>query len=285
MSFSDVYFQKGHSHLVCEDYGMATAFESPQGHLALAVVSDGCSSSPMTDWGSRFLCQATRVTGDFEDGKSIIEKARSYQESLELPIQCLDATLLIAHETPDGDGQVFAYGDGAVTARRRDGTGYDSWVMSFDNSAPAYLSYLLNRGRWRDYKNYGVSQTVRHSPASAGGDFEEYKASAVPGDPFHLTFCRRTYDLVMVFSDGVESFQKSDGSPIPVADVLDYLVDLKVPRAGGVKRRVRSFLRKHCVTEGWSHYDDLGVGGVFLDPPPEDTKGVVTCDLKPEGTS
>ena len=48
MVYSDSYFKIGKTHLICQDYALHS-----EGHISL---SDGCSSSPNTDIGSRLLC-------------------------------------------------------------------------------------------------------------------------------------------------------------------------------------------------------------------------------------
>ena len=52
---TDAFFSIGKTHMVCQDY--ARSGTTRAGH-PYAIVCDGCSSSPDTDLGSRFLAMS-----------------------------------------------------------------------------------------------------------------------------------------------------------------------------------------------------------------------------------
>lgn len=268
MAIADVSFSIGKTHDVCQDYGVAD--DPRQSDLsesgAVAVVCDGCSSSQDTDMGARLLARSAILTRPF-DPEVVIQRANQYRTALELDQHALDATLLMARETPEGDAEVFVCGDGVVVARRRNGTGYDHWTLSFNLNAPEYLSYRLDAGRYAEYQKAGGGVLT------VGGrcpPVEDCLQARVQGVHFYHVFPKDLYDVVLVMSDGAESFQKRDGTrlvSVPLTEVLDQVLDLKVLTHGFLRRRMGKFLGKFCVTNGWQHYDDFAVGGLVLDPP------------------
>ena len=271
MTIADAHFTIGKTHEVCQDY--ATADDQGQSGLssmlAHAVVCDGCSSSPDTDWGARFLARAGASALQPFDALNVVRRADSYRKALELAPTALDATLLLIRETPQGDAEVTVCGDGVVVAQRRDGTGYAHWSLSFNNNAPAYLSYLLDLERLATYQKTGCGfLTVK------GDEYpvKEWDPAVPPplGIHFHKVFPRAKYDLVLVLSDGAESFWKREGTrfvPVPLADVLTQVLDFKTLTHGFIKRRVGRFLTKFCTENGWQHNDDFAVAGLVLDRP------------------
>lgn len=271
MAIADVSFSIGKTHDVCQDYGVAddpgqSGLSEPD---AVAVVCDGCSSSPDTDMGARLLARSAIITRPF-DPNAIIQRADQYRAALELDPHALDATLLMARETSESDAEVFVCGDGVVVARRRDGTGYDFWTLSFNLNAPEYLSYRLDTDRYAEYQKAGGGVLTVSGKCPPVGDCLQAR---VQGVHFSRVFPRAVYDVVLVMSDGAESFQKRDGTrlvPVPLTDVLDQVLDLKVLTPGFLRRRMGKFLGKFCVANGWQHYDDFAVGGLVLDPPEED---------------
>lgn len=266
MTVADSHFAIGKTHDVCQDYaiGEDPAQSGLNGSLALAIVCDGCSSSPDTDWGARFLARAAAMAFWPFNPLNVVQKANVFRQALQLQPQALDATLLMIRETKNGDAEVIVCGDGVVVARRRDGSGYDHWALSYSLNAPAYLTYLLDADRQASYLDCGGGiLTVTGSPYEAPEDIE-------PGVSFTRTFPRAEYDVVLVLSDGSESFQKREGTrfvPVPLTEVLDQVLDFKTLTHGFIKRRVIRFLGKFCHQNEWQHNDDLAVAGLVLDAP------------------
>ena len=81
------------------------------------------------------------------------------------------------------------------------------------------------------------------------------------------TFRREDTELVLLFSDGISSFQLKDGTPIPLEQVLDQVFDLKGFAGQFLTRRCTRFLQKFCAENGWQHADDFSVGGLHLGAP------------------
>lgn len=266
---SNAFYAIGSSHTVCQDYARAGITRSGRGlakERCFAVVSDGCSSSAHSDLGARFLTcaamHALEVYGDALDGNWVIGRAASAADQLGIDRGCLDATLLAAWEGEAGNVHVWAAGDGVVAAKRRDGR-IETWSID-DGGAPAYLSYLLKESRMRQYLREGYgARTITHT--LGGRETRMYAASGFT--PWTTTLDVADYEFVLVFSDGVESFQ-SDSAPTGVqlspGSVLEHLMALKSTRGEFLVRRCRRFLQKHCAQHMWKHLDDLGVAGIYL---------------------
>lgn len=304
-TISDSAFAIGYSHAVCEDYALHRWDEH------VAILSDGCSSSPDTDWGARLLCRAAlqevqearqrdKVFQELQaepdpvpdslkrffdlELVDIILKANEWRESLGLPSAVLDATLGLVRVTASQQIEVLLAGDGVVAARRRDGTGLDYWVVDCSLNAPTYLSYLVKQARDGEdldpmerfqKMGGGIRKVTACSPERLPTVEEDGVWSRLGTDnqqkddvenlALSWTFSPEGYDVVAVFSDGVESFMRPDGPtfrPVPVEEVLAELMDFKQLTVGFAERRLQRFLRKTCVSRGWKHYDDLSIAAV-----------------------
>lgn len=268
MTIADAHYTIGKTHEVCQDYAIAEDDVGP----ALVVVCDGCSSSPNTDWGARFLARAAAQSFDPFDPFEVIRRADHYRKSLELHPHALDATLLRAKETPTGDAEVNVCGDGVIVARRRDGSGYDHWNLSFSHNAPAYLSYLLDADRLAAYQQAGGGLLQVQGCPLPQVPFPDAVAPVPVGIYFRKVFSRVEYDVVLVMTDGATSFQRLEGTryvPVPLEDVIAQVLDFKTLTHGFLRRRIGRFLTKFCPQNGWQHYDDFSVAGLVLDPPKE----------------
>jgi hypothetical protein len=272
----------GKAHTVCEDYARDGVIPYTADRV-FAIVSDGCSSSQDTDFGSRFLTMAALPvlsTWDGVDPEGLlhptIERAREAALNLGLPTGGLDATLLVAHETKNHMINVVAAGDGWVLAQRWDGI-LESWEISMQG-APGYYSYRLDYKRFHDYLTLGYGErTVTHR---VNGEIQSVIKTlmAVPTErayePRELAFMKvfspETYRMVMVLSDGVQSFRNSETKQdIPLAEVLPHVVDIRNPTGAFLRRSHNWFLTKTCPKLGWQHTDDFGAAAIIVDPPVE----------------
>ena len=155
-----------------------------------------------------------------------------------------------------------------MAAKRRDG-GIESWTIDY-GGAPAYLSYLLDRQRYQLYAEEYGERTITHcldgEIQSTCVDSTQPSApdSGYGIRPWTRVLDPKLYELVLVLSDGAESFQSmSDGeSPLPV---LQHLMAIKSSQGSFLVRRCRRFLRRFCAQQGWQHTDDLGVAGIYLE--------------------
>lgn len=245
---ADAVFAIGKTHVVCQDY----AFSDGE----TVSLSDGCSSSPDTDFGARFLCrmwsQALRL--DFPW----------------LPSGAFDATLLTA--TVLGNSfYVQAWGDGVVIARRRDG----SWianVIEFPSGAPLYASYGVDQRRLDRYcAEFGTEKRlITHWSATVKSEMPIPALTKTGGiQPYETLYPIAEYDLVLLASDGVLSFQKPNGSATSRSFIdvgLPEIVAELLPRdlnGEFLKRRIKRFLAEKAKL-GWHHNDDVAFAAVGI---------------------
>lgn len=281
---SDSYFCVGASHNVCQDYAASGTTKNGK---AFAIVSDGCSGSPNTDFGSRFLTKSMQWALDFIAVDSRIFTAASalsqqMASSCNMNDSCLDATLLFAveHERDGRQGVLaMAAGDGVIVARRRGQSLYDTHLIDFFAGYPAYPSYMGDLPRMQEYIKHtegglasirvtngedGTTNQIRHSFYSVDTD---------PWfTPYEVFFDAEKYDVVMLLTDGASSFQAVESSatsrrlaPVLPDAVLKELTDFKNLKGEFVVRRAKKFLTKTCSDNHWAHHDDLSVAAVSMD--------------------
>lgn len=275
---ADAYFEIGTTHSVCQDYARAGHTRGSY-QRTFAVLSDGCSSSPDTDIGARLLVLAAErwigsiIGPDLSAAKRLtltIEDASRAARFADVTQRALDATLLCAYESWDRDRDGIAAslrGDGVVAGRRRNGS---TWihVVEHTNGAPTYPSYMLDDERRRQYEaTFGLA--LKHSTIGAFGDSPD---SVGPLDWF---FPACDWDLVLLMSDGVQSFQRVAQTetsrslePVPVEAVVRELLAVKGTAGEFMKRRCQAF-RRFCDKEGWQHSDDFSVAGIWIAAPEE----------------
>jgi len=252
---------------VCQDYAAS-------GHtngLTYAALSDGCSSSPDTDFGARFMVQSFKKEVDWDPSAlSIALGASSMAEAAGLSRRCLDATLLMVM-MGDLHAEIWRAGDGVVAWRRRDGTCFFNQI-EFGQNAPRYLSYQLSPEHERQHRELSPMVTVRvgvRQPGSKQWDVAKESFSIGAVSVFESWYIdKHEHDLALVFSDGVESFIDSASSPVPLESVLDEIFAFKCLQGQFLSRRCGKFLSKTCVERGWTHSDDFSAAGVYLGETP-----------------
>lgn len=270
----DSYFAIGKTHLVCQDYAYHDT-----GKLPFGLVADGCSSSPHTDFGARFLVlggvERLTLWGDCLKSEWVIRRAAEAVEETMLPAQCLDSTLGAVFQTLEGKVRAVMTGDGVIIARRRGSGVVEHIDIEFNEGAPGYLSYQLDPKRWQGYINQGLG--VRTVARYLSGWMELTETDTVDKSnlfDFTVDYDPVDYDLVMVASDGLKSFQHRVGNsyePIPLCLVVPHLTNIKGFTGQYLVRRMRRFLTKWCPANGWHHNDDVSVAALHI---PEATNDV-----------
>jgi hypothetical protein len=283
--YADSYFALGSTHDVCQDYALAGVADDRviDGRVVddrpIGIAADGCSSSPHTDFGARFLAFGARealrrsARGAFASG-AVLPLACTLAGGM-LPMRCLDATLGVVY----GDAvpaRIHAWlsGDGIIVARLRDGSGYPVTRVEFSGNAPGYLSYQLSSARFQELAD-GPGATRRVDELLLDPSFAELEAmwgdeQLSEQDPRSFWLYRgyeaSKYDLVMVLTDGAQSFQRRVGGalePVPLHDVLREVLAFKGMKGRFVARRLKRFLGRYCAEHGWSHADDFAVAAVY----------------------
>lgn len=251
---ADAHFATGHSHLVCQDYAAVLRLSED---CWRAVVSDGCSGSPHTDFGSRILARLALASQDPHSHVGLLEGAMGVVEVLGLPVECLDATLLTA-SLDDSTVRLTAAGDGVMEVEYED---YSALMdMEFSGGAPMYLRYLRPGDFERYVEQYGARLTLNGN-----------KELPLSRDNYALRFegPREGLRRVSLYSDGVKSFRRPGAAPgaweaVPVAEVLAQINAVKVAKGAFLGRRMRKFLGDFCPRNNWVHDDDVSVATILV---------------------
>lgn len=269
---ADSFFTAGRTHAICQDY--ARAGRLPGGR-PVALVADGCSGSPDSDFGARLLVMA--ALSQFGDERPfsprrIATRAQSALSAIpSLAPTALDSTLLALVQNGDAI-EARAVGDGVIAARRRDGA-IDSWVIKFKpgangRAAAAYPTYLLDPERMGLYADGGFhTRTVERGRDGMTTFVQEEilatdESEADSSFTFTLRLCAAEYDFVAVFSDGIESFRDQSNRAIPVHDVLREVMAVRASAGEFVARRCRRFLQQ-CRAGGLAHDDDFSMAALW----------------------
>ncbi|HVI40673.1 MAG TPA: protein phosphatase 2C domain-containing protein [Anaerovoracaceae bacterium] len=269
---SDSAFYIGKTHHVCQDYAAHGSFLKEP----FAIVSDGCSSSPDTDFGSRFL---TKVCLDYFSSlhkvvevnnlKQIISEADYYSRNLGLPAEALDATLLFA-KVKDQNYQIVCAGDGVIAKLKRDGA-IEITQIEYDSGAPYYLNYQLLEKRNEGYKEkFGLLRRIKTYSIVKGIPTSIITKEDDDGNIFLEEGPAADYVALAVMSDGILSFMETvrtatskTNVPVEPYKVLTELLSFKSYTGVFVQRRFQRF-RKDCEERGWFSMDDISIGAVHL---------------------
>lgn len=295
---ADSFFVQGHTHTVCQDYATAGRTTAPPpstwplpGDLTpesfrytYGILSDGCSTSLNTDFGSRFLVRAAmgqlRSFGSARPptivGYQILDSIERARNSLHLPEESLDATLLAAFESGD-EVVTLTWGDGVIAARERDTGNVIVHQIEFPTGAPMYLSYWTNPKRLAGYmQKFGAVRKVKtFHPDGSVSESESNSIEVFTAEefgeavPVEFRFNRADYDVVAVMSDGVGAFKRRVGhgfQAVPLLDVVSPLMAFKGLSGEFVIRRMRAFLRQ-AEADGWHWDDDVSMAAVHTGAP------------------
>jgi len=253
---SDACFVTGKTHPICQDYAFAGEDEHPFG-----VVSDGCSSSLHTDIGARLLVHAFvseipsfRIVQNEALMIRVATSAAGAATVLNLPIECLDATLLCCSYI-SLDPLAMIVGDGVVACKYEDDS-IAAWHVEYDHNAPEYASYRLDPKRQERYNNeFGPLKKVTKWSTTAGFTTTTMISDFIQLLRFNLA---EKPKVVAVMSDGVDTFES-----IPWHDVVVSLMDFKSTKGQFVQRRMKRFI-KNCQKKGISPYDDVSMAAIYL---------------------
>jgi hypothetical protein len=268
----DTFFTIGKSHKVCEDYAICQY--DADGLDQMIAISDGCSSSKDTDFGSRILLKSLvnhiaphtplLARGLWSNAKNIVQQ-------LHMPTQCLDATINFAF-TGEQAGvkgiEVITIGDGFIVAQQNDG-GFEIVEIEFDRNAPYYLSYEFNSDRKQEFMKLGQQKIVT---------VKEYDVNCVLKDSYisdtddnkiidrfsKFWFPLEVYKSVSVFSDGLKTFIPHDQTQpkVPLEQIVKELISFPQTNGEFVKRRCLKFMKNHVES---SFYDDFSMATLVRD--------------------
>ena len=263
----DSYFTIGSDHRVCEDY--AIHGDAPFPYF---ILSDGCSSSSNTDFGSRLLVMAAknlfhmypietlRTMSEKEIGIAIISLATTYIRPIGLNSSSLDATLLIGYIDEDkGSVRVLMYGDGSCIFSVADEV--TRKTISYESEAPFYLNYQTNINRLNAYKkDADLAVTIdtfvnNQKPISDVVSFDE-----------PISFCFPLADLqwLVLASDGIQTTFNKSRVKIEEAEEIASMFAFKGMHGEFAVRRMKRW-KKNNAKNGLDHSDDISVAGFSVE--------------------
>ena len=259
----DSFFTMGKTHNVCQDY----ALHGP----GYAIVSDGCSGSPDTDFGSRFMAFGAKKSISIENNEAFVlealKKAVEYGRSLELNSNHLDATLLAARVIGTNVNALMA-GDGIIAAKNKDGI-IVVIEVNYAGGAPLYLNYLNDTDRLAYLReSYDLTKTIKKTLIyNDGVDMVSELKSVNLIESFDFPIAE--YDFVSVMTDGATQFQKQmitqtskTYDSVNTIDVIRELMNIKGVVGPFVERRCKAFLRD-CTRNGTIFNDDFSIATIY----------------------
>lgn len=268
---SDSAFYIGKTKQICADYA---AHGISKTGMPFAVISDGCSSSPDTDFGSRLLVKSccnnlTNIEG-YYFSDPILGEASYHAHDIGLPANAIDATLLTAQKLDAEVYSVSCAGDGVIAKIKQDST-IDITQIEYPSGAPFYLSYRLDKERTELFKQkFGLKRIIKHYSIVKGEIVNLEIEEDEDGSIYFSEEKIRDYSVLVVMSDGVLSFMetlKTDTSkvsvPVPLEKVLKEILAFKNYNGVFVQRRLQRF-RKDCEERNWFSTDDVSVGAIYL---------------------
>jgi hypothetical protein len=279
--FTDSFFQQGGTHAVCQDY-------SAHGD-DYAIISDGCSSAPDSDFGARLIIKAAErelsiyrsgFTDTFVKGVIFEASAKALQIG-NLNANCLTATLgLVVADKDKKQSRALLVGDGVIGAHERSG----KWeVKTFEPTLGGcfYPTYMLKES---DMAAYYQRFEGRYETKGYRGHLNEPEKMDRMWEDITLTtdqpyFCQTfnhdEYDFVFVGSDGLLSFMQKvvtetskHNESIGIMQVLSVLFDqmyyrpnfLQIQRQWAFKRPMPGTF----VKRDWHNTDDVSVAAISI---------------------
>ena len=279
---TDCAFYIGTTHDICQDYALA-------GKNSIAV-SDGCSGSPRSDIGSRVLSiTAMNKMAELDslisfDEKECILLARPTIKMLNIPNECLDATLLSA-KVYDNEVMAMCCGDGVIVIKIKNGN-IIIINCEYSDNYPFYMNYLYDQtNRYLDWttnhNKRNISQTILNTnrewlatvPVKTDVERIEKDLGLIrlsENRAIVEIINKNDIEYVAIMSDGIHSFYetiKTETSKynrsISYLEVLKDLLSFKNFNTHFVQRRMNKF-RKDCAKKGWANSDDMSLAVIHI---------------------
>jgi len=277
MPSTNHHFWIGSNHTVCEDY--ATSGITPYG-IPYAVVCDGCSSSPDTDFGARILARAAvrhiqQLPTTEVFAYSVLSEMETMLRSVDLPPHSGDATLLVAAVINERL-YVNSFGDGVLAFLYDDG--YMAIDYEYPSGAPFYLNYYSNKERMAQYiETYGTQVVSHHASTTSSNKWLVTRSGVAATRTFCSNVQRYAPDVgaygllgVVLMSDGIKTFSDPDQgdtyttrNAVDWKDVIDEALAFKTYRGEFVLRRCSRMLKNYGKI-GRTNSDDVSVAAIYL---------------------
>jgi hypothetical protein len=242
----DTFIKQG-EHGICQDYVLTNNDpENPE-----LVLSDGCSSSPNTEVGSKLIVLNKLI------GNHIFENYNEYRSIL--GDYFCDATLLYLETFGDWIS-IRIYGDGFVLCKFKNGK-IILYNHEYSSNAPYYLSYGLDDDRrllymynFKGSKYITNKYTFKESLVTV--EKNEYGNVHIP------TYCylKDEIETIIIGSDGMNSF-KTGNDILPLQDICVKMLDFKNYNGSFLKRRMNKLIKELNV-EGYTNFDDVSLAAL-----------------------
>lgn len=264
----DTFRKTAQSKSVCEDFIL-------KGEDYI-ILSDGCSSSKNTDFGSRilvhlaekFLKQAAHVD-DIEMyhniGNKVIIAANMITTLFKDDYDWLNATLTVMFHR-HGLVHIYMYGDGFIILKDKNGE-VSYFEVIFNNNAPYYLNYILDPQKTKNYvKEFNPDLTII-SNNDYGKERVENSQYAIPpididlpySFPVYFKFPLDDFESILISSDGIspDTFKGLNLDTF-LNDITTYANPVGVVLQRSCKRLFERLTKKGIV-----NYDDVTIGLIF----------------------
>lgn len=252
----------GKQHLCCQDSALVTAFADH----AIAIVSDGCSSSENSEIGSAFIALlAKRALSlqpniEFADLLNYLSVNIYPHVSLQDCKTMFDATLVYATLDHVGNAFVRFCGDGVVFLQTNSGE-YISIHVDYHGNAPCYPSYFIfGLYGFYDSSTHPFDCSIRVKRWTEKFQLLSQETYSEKISSFSIPDVKRVY----VFSDGIKSFFQNNefGKPIQPIDFMDVFKEIVDCPYYGSKNWLNRHLRQ--LSLAWRkknivHIDDFSV--------------------------
>lgn len=282
--YTDHYFHIGGMHLnsgkPCQDYAISGVHDD----VALAVISDGCSTGRHTDVGSRVLALSTAtairehwIVNRNTLGKTVSQEVNLQQkivlagvrQTLGLLSSDMLATCIYAYISPKG-GIVHVQGDGVVALKYRDGR-ISLSNFEWENNTPYYPAYQGD-GLQNFIKAHGDDLSVmclseEKITTEVGIDFPESQyqhymlKEGIRGITIDISaeVLSSELEFIAIFSDGVTQIDSLDWREA----VLEFLSFKNVRGEFAKRRMIRGIKDSKKIGKGPS--DDISCAVVRIE--------------------
>lgn len=263
---TDSLYVIGSTHRECQDYAAHA--------LGQAYLSDGCSGAPKTDVGARLLCLRALAHDpvDPPDIREIATVVRPLAHEV-IPtagVMSLYATLFGVGSDTEGSMWFAGIGDGALLRidSRTGGALLEVWEPSNEQrfNAPPYPLHHTDLDSLRAYETaVGTSTPLLLRTYEFDGEAWRESRQDHVGSLLGASWGSQEWDLAVVFSDGLSSFQ-AHLERVPPTDVSLRLLTrlLRTPRTSGFLTRCMSMVLRDLRRDGVVHTDDFSASAVWV---------------------
>jgi len=252
----------------CQDY-----IRTGIGDRPFIIVSDGCSSSPDTDVGSRLVSLCAEKNLKYSSSRvyehefitdilihQTMTDARRMANELSLDESCLDATLLVAQVFPEKKKLAFMMcGDGFVFWKMKDKAPVIVQV-EFSQNAPYYPTLETCAGfkvQWKHAFPDNKMQFIQHGQEKIALDLSKTEPSTFDG-----VMSTEGLEWFGLATDGIASFRVDNPNGVQIDKLFHEIFDFKSMAGAFLQRRMNRQM-KMWREGGFINMDDLSLAMMY----------------------